>query len=74
MMTLGCGEVTLDRVPSGQMIAHPTANPPAVVAAHIDSVAGAGLRHRRPAAARANRRYQNRKHQHPMMVMLPPGD
>jgi hypothetical protein len=47
----------LDRVPSAQMIASPRQNPaPAVIAAHVDALAGAGLRHRgavRPRPRRA---------------------
>ena len=54
-MTLGCGEARLDRVPSAQIDGIAGENPaPAVVAAHVHALTGAGLRHRRPGGARAS--------------------
>ena len=59
-MTLGCGEASLDRVPSAQTMASPAEDSaPAVVTAHIHALFGASLRHRRPGCAGGECRYQD---------------
>jgi hypothetical protein len=67
MMTLGCGDARLDRVPSGQIIASPREDAaPAVIAAHVNPLAGTGLRLRRPGMARDEHGQQNYERQRPI--------
>ena len=75
MMTLGCGEVRLDRVPSGQMIASPDSKPRrpssqlTLVPSRVQACAIAGPL---PPVPIADIRIENASAR--LMVMLPPGN
>ena len=65
MMTLGCGDEARSRAvgPDDRIAGQQAA--PAVIAAHVGALAGAGLRQRRSGASRCDRGHQNRECQRP---------
>ncbi len=73
MMTLGCGEVRLDRVPSGQMIASPDRmprRPPSQLTLAPSRVQACAIAGPLPPAAIADIRIKNASAR--LMVMSPP--